>query len=725
MDSKRSTLTLTIALILGLSVSACSEQTVQSTNNTSQAADKSELPVPPDALEKEFIVESPVADRVDTYYWLRDDERKDPEVLAYLEAENDYYDAYRADYQALTETLTDEIIGRIKQDDASVPYTKGDYQYYTRYEEGSEYPIHARKPVAGGEEQVLLDVNELAAEHDYFNAANLSISPNQNLLAYMVDTTGRRQYELWVKDLTTGEMKAQGLTGLSSSIAWAADNNTLFVIENDPQTLLSKRVLRHQLDAPADQATLVYEENDESFYMWLSNSKDDAFIKVQMSSTVADELRILDATTPDAELQVFAPRERGVQYSAEHFDGRWIVRTDWNAPNFKLMQVADDAIGSRDNWQPLVETSDEVFIESFEAFDNYLAINERSDGLRRIRVLPWQDFSQQRYIESDEVPYVTYFERNVEQDTDVLRYSYSSLKTPTTVFAYNMKTGEREVLKQTEVLGGFDPSDYRTKRVWATADDGTQIPVSLLMRSDFEHDGTTPLYQYAYGSYGSSSDPYFRSTVLSLVDRGFVYAIAHIRGGQEMGRDWYEQGKLLNKKNSFTDFIDVTEHLVKEGYAHPDKVFAMGGSAGGLLMGAVANMAPDLYRGMVAHVPFVDVVTTMLDESIPLTTNEFDEWGNPKEKAFYDYMLSYSPYDNVAAQDYPALMVTTGLHDSQVQYFEPAKWVAKLRDLKTDDNPLVFSINMEAGHGGSSGRFSRLEEIAEEYAFILDLLNNN
>jgi oligopeptidase B len=724
MDIKRSTLTLTIALILGLSVSACSEQTAQSTNNTSQAADKSELPVPPDALEKEFIVESPVADRVDTYYWLRDDERKDPQVLAYLEAENDYYDAYRADYQTLTETLTDEIIGRIKQDDASVPYTKGDYQYYTRYEEGSEYPIHARKPVAGGEEQVLLDVNELAAEHDYFNAANLSISPNQNLLAYMVDTTGRRQYELWVKDLTTGEMKAQGLTGLSSSIAWAADNNTLFVIENDPQTLLSKRVLKHQLDAPAGQATLVYEENDESFYMWLSNSKDDAFIKVQMSSTVADELRILDATTPDAELQVFAPRERGVQYSAEHFDGRWIVRTDWNAPNFKLMQVADDAIGSRDNWQPLVETSDEVFIESFEAFDNYLAINERSDGLRRIRVLPWQDFSQQRYIESDEVPYVTYFERNVEQDTDVLRYSYSSLKTPTTVFAYNMKTGEREVLKQTEVLGGFDPSDYRTKRVWATADDGTQIPVSLLMRSDFEHDGTTPLYQYAYGSYGSSSDPYFRSTVLSLVDRGFVYAIAHIRGGQEMGRDWYEQGKLLNKKNSFTDFIDVTEHLVKEGYAHPDKVFAMGGSAGGLLMGAVANMAPDLYRGMVAHVPFVDVVTTMLDESIPLTTNEFDEWGNPKEKAFYDYMLSYSPYDNVAAQDYPALMVTTGLHDSQVQYFEPAKWVAKLRDLKTDDNPLVFSINMEAGHGGSSGRFSRLEEIAEEYAFILDLLNN-
>lgn len=721
MKLQRTPIWLSLALLLGLSLTACSDQANE--NQTKQQAE-SELPVPPDALEKDFIVESPVGDRVDTYYWLRDDERKDPEVLAYLEAENDYYDAYRESYQQLEQTLTEEIIGRIKQEDQSVPYVKGDYEYYTRYEEGQEYPIYARKPVAGGDEQILLNVNKLAEGHDYFNVANLTVSPNQNLLAYMVDTSGRRQYELWVKNLTSGDMNAQGLTGLSSSIAWAADNETLFVIKNDPQTLLSTKVLKHQLGAPPAQAELVYEEQDESYYMWLNNSKDNQFIKIHMSSTVADELRILDASTPDQNFTVFAPRERGVQYSAEHLGDRWVIRTDWNAPNFKLMQVADTAVGSRASWQPLLEHSDQVFIEGFTTFNDYLAINERSDGLRRIRVKSWQDFDQDRYLEPEVTPYVMSLERNVEQDTDTLRYAFSSLKTPTKIYAYDMQTGEQKLLKQNQVLGGFEPSDYRTKRVWATADDGTKVPVSLLMRSDFEANGTAPLYQYAYGSYGSSSDPYFRSPILSLVNRGFVYAIAHVRGGQEMGRQWYEQGKLLNKKNTFTDFIDVTEYLVNEGYAHPDKVFAMGGSAGGLLIGAVANMAPELYRGMVAHVPFVDVVTTMLDESIPLTTNEFDEWGNPKQEKYYDYMLSYSPYDNVSKQDYPALMVTTGLHDSQVQYFEPAKWVAKLRDMKTGNSPLVFSVNMDAGHGGSSGRFSRLEEVAEEYAFILDLLKS-
>ncbi|MGM0480714.1 MAG: S9 family peptidase [Pseudomonadota bacterium] len=724
MQTNPSLISLSVVLALGLSMAGCSDNNDKDSaaEQLTQAQDGGQATVPPDAMKQEYVVDSPVGQRIDPYYWMRDDERTDPDVLAYLNAENAYYDDYRASYQELTEQLEDELIGRIKQDDASVPYTKGDYQYYTRYEEGKEYPIHARKPVAGGEEQILLDVNELAEGHDYYNAANLTVSPDQNLLAFMVDTNGRRQYQLWIKDLASGELQQQQLSGLSSSIAWTADSSALFVIENDPQTLLSTTVFKHQLGQSADQAELIYEETDPSFYMWLSNSKDQQFVKIQMSSTVADELRILDTTTADAQLTVFAPRERGVQYSAEHLDDRWIIRTDWNAPNFKLMQVADNAVGDKSSWQQLIEEDDEVFIQSFVAFDDYLAINERSDGLRRIRVMPWGDLQQQRYIESEEVPFVASFERNVEQDTNTLRYSYSSLKTPTTIYAYDMKSGERELLKQTEILGGFDSSDYRTKRVWAVADDGTEVPVSLLFRSDFEQDGTAPLYQYAYGSYGSSSDPSFRSTVLSLVDRGFVYAIAHIRGGQEMGRQWYEEGKLLNKKNTFTDFIDVTEYLVEKGYADPDKVFAMGGSAGGLLMGAVANMAPDLYRGMVAHVPFVDVVTTMLDESIPLTTNEFDEWGNPKQKAYYDYMLSYSPYDNVQAQDYPALMVTTGLHDSQVQYFEPAKWVAKLRDVKTDNNPLVFSTNMEAGHGGSSGRFSRLEEIAEEYAFILDLL---
>ncbi|MFT7398692.1 MAG: oligopeptidase B, partial [Rheinheimera aquimaris] len=410
------------------------------------------------------------------------------------------------------------------------------------------------------------------------------------------------------------------------------------------------------------------------------------------------------------------------QYSAGHINGRWVISTDWNAPNFRLMTVAADQIGDRAKWQPLVAHDDKVFIEDFELFNNFLAINERSDGLRRLKVMPWNAPDKAFYVASDEAAYVTAFEKNAEPDTDWLRYSYTSLTTPESVYQLNMKTGEKQLLKQTEILGGFDKAAYQTDRVWATASDGVKVPVSLLYKKGFKRDGTAPLYQYAYGSYGSSMDPAFRSTVFSLVDRGFVYAIAHIRGGQEMGRQWYEDGKLLHKTNTFTDYIAVTDYLVEQGYAAKDKVFGMGGSAGGLLMGAVANMAPQKYRALVAHVPFVDVVTTMLDESIPLTTNEFDEWGNPKQKVYYDYMLAYSPYDQVSKQAYPAMLVTTGLHDSQVQYFEPAKWVAKLRTHKTDSNPLLFKVNMEAGHGGKSGRFSRLAEYAQEYAFILNLL---
>ncbi|WP_339879275.1 S9 family peptidase [Pseudidiomarina gelatinasegens] len=677
---------------------------------------------PPVAEQRPYVVESPHGNRQDPYYWLRDDSRTDPEMLAYLEAENAYYDSYRADYGELTAQVEQEIIGRIKQDDSSVPYQKGDYLYSVKYEAGKEYPIHVRTD-KDGNDQLMLDVNVLAEGQSYMNVGNLEVSPNQNLMAYMVDNTGRRQYELRIRNLETGEDYAQTLTGLSPAIAWAKDNKTVFVIENDPQTLLSTRVMKYRIGEPAESAELVYEETDNTFYMWVNNTTDGEYIQINLDQTVSTEVHVLDADSPDGEFQVLAPRERDFQYSADHLDDRWIIRTDLNAPNFQIMTVAHSDIGDKSKWTPLIEHRNDVFIQDFTVFTNYLAINERSDGLRRIRIVPWENADQAQFIASDEEAYVTVFERNVQQNTDVLRYTYSSLTTPSTVYAYNMATGEQELLKQTEVPN-FDASLYETARTWATANDGTKIPVSLLYKKGFKQDGSAPLYQYAYGSYGSSSDPYFRSTIFSLVDRGFVYAIAHIRGGQEMGRQWYEDGKLLKKINTFTDYIDVTEHLVAEKYAHPDKVFGMGGSAGGLLMGAVANMAPEHYRGLVAHVPFVDVVTTMLDESIPLTTNEFDEWGNPKNQPYYDYMLSYSPYDQVKKQDYPAMLVTTGLHDSQVQYFEPAKWVAKLRTHKTDANPLMYKTIMTAGHGGSSGRFARMKEVAEEYAFILDLVQD-
>tara|TARA_R110002126_G_scaffold75469_7_gene188324 strand:+ start:2008 stop:4140 length:2133 start_codon:yes stop_codon:yes gene_type:complete len=686
------------------------------------AAEQNLTPAPV-AVQQPYTISSPHGDRQDPYYWLRDDSRTSPTVLDYLHRENDYFAAYASKYQPLTDKLTTEIIGRIKQDDSSVPYSKGDYSYYSRYETGKEYPVYARKSLKDGSEQVMLDVNQLAADKDYYRVANWQVSPDQNLLAYLEDDSGRRQYTLKIRDLRTGKDLPDQLTGLSGSLAWAADNQTLYVIQNDPVTLLSTTVLQHTLGNAPAQAKAVYQEPDNSFYLSLDNSRDDNYVVITSESTVSTEIRVQPSSQPQAAFKVLAPRQRDFQYSAEHHQGRWIIKTDWQAPNFRLMTVAADKLGDRNAWQSLLAHDEQVFIQSMLVFDNYLAIGERSDGLRRIRVIPWQAPDKPFYVTSDEPAYVTRFEKNPEQNTDWLRYSYTSLTTPDTVYKLNMKTGEKQLLKQTEVLGSFDQNNYVTERVWASAADGAKVPVSLLYRKGLQRDGTAPLYQYAYGSYGSSSDPSFRSTVFSLVDRGFVYAIAHIRGGQEMGRHWYEDGKLLNKVNTFTDYIAVTDYLVANNYAAKDKVFGMGGSAGGLLMGAVANMAPQKYRALVVHVPFVDVVTTMLDETIPLTTNEFDEWGNPKQKQYYDYMLAYSPYDQLSKQDYPALLVTTGLYDSQVQYFEPAKWVAKLRTHKTDQNPLLFKTNMEAGHGGKSGRFSRLAEYAQEYAFILNLLD--
>ncbi|MCT6699912.1 S9 family peptidase [Rheinheimera sp. 4Y26] len=676
----------------------------------------------PVAAQKPYVVKSPNGDRVDPYYWLRDDKRQAPEVLSYLNAENKYYQDYAAKYAELNKQLSAEIIGRVKQDDSAVPAIKGDYSYYSRFETGKQYPIYARKPKAGGAEQIMLDVNKMAEGKDFYQVSNYQVSPNQQLLAYAEDTTGRRNYTLKIRDLRTGQDLPDTLTGMDASLAWSADSQSLFYIEKDKQTLLGNKVKRHQLGQDNSKDELLYEEKDTSFYMGVGNSGDDQYVVIWLGSTVSNEMLVLKSDDKSGKFRTVAPRQRDFKYDIEHMGNRWVIRTDWNAPNYRLMTVADDQIGDRARWQELLAHDPKVFIESFQLFKDYIAVNVRNDGLNKVQVMPWVDLKKASYIDSGEAAYVAYTNVNYQQDTEWLRYSYTSLTTPSSIYEMNMRTGEKRLLKEQEVLGGFDKNNYQTERVWATATDGTKIPVSLLYKKGLKKDGTAPLYQYAYGSYGSSSSPSFKAPVLSLVDRGFVYAIAHIRGGQEMGRHWYEDGKLLNKINTFTDFIAVTDYLVAEKYAAKDKVFAMGGSAGGLLMGAIANMAPEKYRGILAHVPFVDVVTTMLDESIPLTTNEFDEWGNPKQKAFYDYMLSYSPYDQVKKQAYPAMLVTTGLHDSQVQYFEPAKWVAKLRTHKTDNNPLLFRTNMEAGHGGKSGRFSRLNEIADEYAFVLSLL---
>ncbi|MBX3724590.1 MAG: S9 family peptidase [Xanthomonadales bacterium] len=677
---------------------------------------------PPLAERRTHTVTSANGDREDPWYWLRDDSRQDPAMLAYLQAENAWFERHMAPLAPLTGRLYDEIVGRIKQDDATVPARHRGYWYYARYEEGREYAIHARrKDSMASPEEVLLDGNALGEGLDYFQIGNYAVSDDGRLLAWAQDTVGRRQYTLRFRDLATGKELPDTITGASADLVWAADNRTVFYIENDPDTLLGRRVKRHVLGTPAAQDVTVYEEADDSFYLGVDRSGDERYVVVHSGSTVTDEVRFLDAGTPAGEFEVLAPRERGIEYSADHIDGRWIIRTNWLAPNFRLMAVDDAATGSRDAWQELLPHRDDVYLEEFELFREFLAIGERSEGLKRVRIRAW-DGSREEYIGADEAAYVAEIDDNPEQDTRWLRYRYSSLTTPGTVYEVDMATGERRLLKRDPVLGGFDSADYVTERTWAIADDGERIPVSLLYRKGLARDGSAALYQYGYGAYGLSMDPYFSSARLSLVDRGVVFAIAHIRGGEEMGRRWYESGRQLAKRNSFTDFIAVTAHLVEQGYGAADRVVAAGGSAGGLLIGAVANMAPDRYRAMVAHVPFVDVVTTMLDASIPLTTNEYDEWGNPEEKASYDYILSYSPYDNVQAGDYPALLVTTGLWDSQVQYWEPAKWVARLRATATGSAPLLFKTNLEAGHGGKSGRFRRYREIAEEYAFLLDQL---
>ncbi len=720
-----------------LNLVACAHTPASSESTTMNSAIASPLPdaavqqaappTPPVAARRPFEVAAPHGKRVDEYYWLRDDERKNPELLAYLEAENAYADAMLAPLAPLQRKLYDEMVARIKQDDASVPYRKGGYWYYTRYETGQEHPIHARRAgTMQAPEQILLDVNAMAAGKDFFQVDELSVSPDGRLLAWAEDEVGRRQYVIRVKNLETGEVLPERIENAEPNIEWAADNRTFLYVEKHPQTLLGYKVRKHVLGTDPKNDPLVWEQTDESFYTGIDKTKDDRYLLIGTQSTVSSEYWYADAADPKLEFKLFLARERDHEYQIEHFEGRWIVRTNWQAKNFRIVEVARGDEAKREAWRDLVQHNPAGFVHGFDVFRRFLAVEERAGGLRKIRIRPWKAPAdptarglRETFITADEPSYAMRLGANEELDSDIVRYVYTSLTTPASTYDLDTRTGARTLLKREPVLGDFDPANYVSEYVWVPARDGAKVPVSLVYRKGTPRDGTAPLLQYGYGSYGLTMDPAFSSTLLSLLDRGFVYALAHIRGGQEMGRAWYEDGKLLKKMNTFTDFIDVTRWLVANRYADPQRVFARGGSAGGLLMGAIANLAPADYRGIVSLVPFVDVVTTMLDESIPLTTNEYDEWGNPAEKRYYDYILSYSPYDNLRRQPYPAMYIQTGLWDSQVQYWEPTKYVARLRQLKTDSRKLIYRINMEAGHGGKSGRFQRIAEIAEQYAFVL------
>ena len=661
--------------------------------------------------------------RTDDYFWMND--RENPEVLDYLKNENEFKDFCLKKTDSLQKTLFKEMKSRIKEDDASVPYFKNGFYYYNRFEKGKEYPIYCRKEGnLEADEKTLLNINTLAEGQEYMNVNALAVAENNQLLAYSLDNIGRRIYTIQFKDLISGEVLEDRLKSVTGNLAWAADNATVFYSQQDSMTLRPNKIFRHVLGKPQESDELVYEETDETFTVGLKKSKSRKFLFIASQSTISSEYRCLPLDQPDENWKIIQERQADLEYEVDHYGKHFIILTNAdNAKNFKLVKTPIDQPG-KENWEDIIPARENVFLEEFEVFKHHLVIANRFNGLQRLEIRSW-DGDKKHTIRMEDPAYTVWIGNNPEFYTDVLRFGYNSLTTPATVYDYNMETRDKMLMKRQEVIGGHTPEDYKSERVWATSKDGTEIPMSLVYKKDlFHHDGQNPVMLYGYGSYGLSSDPYFSSSRLSLLDRGFVFAIAHIRGGQEMGRNWYEDGKMLKKKNTFEDFIACGEYLIQEKYAHPKKLFAMGGSAGGLLVGAVINQRPDLFHGVIAAVPFVDVVTTMLDESIPLTTGEFNEWGNPKEKPYYDYMLSYSPYDNVKKQDYPHLLVTSGLHDSQVQYWEPTKWVAKLRAMRTNQNLLLLHTNMEAGHGGASGRFSALKELAIEYAFILFLAEN-
>lgn len=658
--------------------------------------------------------------RIDNYFWLND--RENPEVIEYLNQENAYYQektAHTKDFQA---QLFEEMKSRIKEDDQSVPYLYNGYYYITRFEKGQNYPIYSRKKESlSAKEEILFNCNEMAKDKPYFQLGALSISPDNKMALFSCDIVGRRIYTIQIKNLEDNTILEDKIENVTGSAVWANDNKTIFYSGKDDVTLRSDKIFKHKLGSKQADDVLVYFEKDETFNVEIAKSKSRKYLAIESGSTLTTEYQILDADNPDGEFKIFQKRVRGLEYSINHYgDSFYIMTNKDKAENFKLMKTPVDKT-SKANWVEVIAHRKDVLLEDIEIFKDFLVVEERENGLNKIRIMPWSGEGEY-YLPFESETYTAYTSSNVDFDTDVLRYGYQSMTTPSSIIDFNMKTKVKEIKKEQQVLGGkFDKNNYTEERVWATAGDGTRIPISMVYRKGLKKDGNNPLLQYAYGSYGHSMDATFSSTRLTLLDRGFIFAIAHIRGGEDLGRQWYEDGKLLKKINTFTDFIDCSKFLIAEKYTSPQHLYAEGGSAGGLLMGAVVNMAPELYNGVIAQVAFVDVVTTMLDDSIPLTTGEYDEWGNPNDKKYYDYMLSYSPYDNIVPQKYPNMYVSTGLHDSQVQYWEPAKWVAKLRALKTDDNFLFLDTNMDAGHGGASGRFEAIKELAKEYSFLLDL----
>ncbi|PCJ94134.1 MAG: oligopeptidase B [Flavobacteriaceae bacterium] len=658
--------------------------------------------------------------RVDNYYWLND--RENSEVITYLEQENDYYAEKTAHTKDFQSSLFEEMKSRIKEDDSSVPYKHNGYWYITRYEEGKEYPIHSRrKGDLEAAEEIMFNGNEMAVGHEYFNLRGISISPDNKYASFALDTVSRRQYYIQIKNLETGEIYTDKIENTTGSSVWANDNKTFFYTKKDPTTLRSDKIYKHKFGTDSSTDKMIFHEEDETFGTFVYKSKSKKYIIMGSYSTLTSEYQILKADSPDEPFKMFSPRKRGLEYSIYHYQDDFYVLTNKDgATNFKLMKVKEDNTSS-EHWEEFIRHRDDVLLEDIDIFKEYYVLSERENGLNKLKIVRW-DNTNSYHLPFDNETYTAYSYANLEFDTQTLRYVYNAITTPYSILDFDMKTKKKEIKKEQEVLGGtFNKENYRSQRVWATARDGVKIPMSIVYHKDTKLDGTSPLLQYAYGSYGSTTDPYFSTSRLSLLDRGFVFAISHVRGGEYLGRKWYEDGKLLKKKNTFTDFIDCSSYLIENNFTSANHLYAYGGSAGGLLMGAIVNMAPELYNGVIAAVPFVDVITTMLDDSIPLTTGEYDEWGNPNDKAYYDYIKTYSPYDNVVAQDYPNLYVTTGLHDSQVQYFEPAKWVAKLRDTKTDGNLLLFDINMDTGHGGASGRFEALKETAKDYSFLLDL----
>ena len=684
-------------------------------------------PVAPRAAQRPHVVASPWGNRVDEYYWLRDDERTAPDVLAHLAAENHYAEQVLAPLAPLERQLFDELSARIEPDESSVPVWRDGYWYASRFEAGQEYAIHVRrKGSLTAAEEIVLDENVLAAGREFFDLGDWTVSPDGGLVAYTEDTVGRRQYELAVRRIGDGTALADRVGNVEPEVVWAADSQTLLYVEKDPQTLLSVRVKAHRLGSAAAADRLIYEEADHSYYLGVGKSRSERFLLVACSSTEQSEWWYADSADPALRLQCVLPREAGHEYEPDHLPGHagdeWILRSNWRAPNFRIVRAALGAAADRQAWRDVLPHRPDVFVEDFEVGLDHLAINERAGGLLQIRIRDWRhgsDGAADRVLAPLEGSGAMHLMATPDIASPRIRYAYSSLATPRTIYEYEPAAQRSQWRKTQAVLGGFDAARYATRLLMAEARDGARIPVSIAWRRDTPLDGSAAVFQYGYGAYGYSIDPDFRASWVSLMDRGFVVAIAHVRGGQELGRSWYDDGRLLRKHNTFTDFIDVTHMLVRERIGAPDRVCAQGGSAGGLLMGAIANLAPREYRAIVAHVPFVDVVTTMLDESIPLTTNEFDQWGDPRRRAEYEYLLSYSPYDNVRAQDYPALLVFTGLWDSQVQYFEPAKWVARLRERKTDTRPLLLAIDLNAGHGGKSGRYRRYRDTAREYAFLL------